>query len=236
MDAKKIYIKVDNWDKKIILKYNGIGGNSITIILKILSFFGRETIWMLLMVFYLFVFYDPLLFSYITSVFLLGVGIIAPIKKIVNRKRPFESLEEIKVLERTPTSRSFPSWHAYNVVSQGFLLAYLLNSLLIAVLVVIFAVIVSFSRIQLGVHYPSDVIFGFLIGLIGFILAISILSSLLMRLIYFLELITETEIHYQIINPLLLENIFYIILVVALIIVVVILAINKRIKEVLKRL
>ena len=236
MDAKKIYIKVDNWDKKIILKYNGIGGNSITIILKILSFFGRETIWMLLMVFYLFVFYDPLLFSYITSVFLLGVGIIAPIKKIVNRKRPFESLEEIKVLERTPTSRSFPSWHAYNVISQGFLLAYLLNSLLIAVLVVIFAVIVSFSRIQLGVHYPSDVIFGFLIGLIGFILAISILSSLLMRLIYFLELITETEIHYQIINPLLLENIFYIILVVALIIVVVILAINKRIKEVLKRL
>lgn len=236
METKKIFRRLDNWDQKIILKYNGIGGNSITIILKIVSFFGRETIWMLLMVFYLFVFYDPLLFSYITSIFLLGVVIIAPIKKIVNRKRPFEALEEIKVLERKPTSRSYPSWHSYNVVSQGFLLAYLLNSLIIAILVIIFAAIVSFSRIQLGVHYPSDVIFGFFIGFIGFILAISLVGPLLMRLIRFFEVITKTEIHYQIINPLLLDNIFYIILVLALIIVIIVIAIHKRVKEVLKKL
>ncbi|MFX0047298.1 MAG: phosphatase PAP2 family protein [Candidatus Hermodarchaeota archaeon] len=235
METKKILSRLDNWDQKIILKYNGIGGNPITIILKILSFFGKETIWMFLMVFYLFILYDPLLFSYITSIFLFGVVIIVPIKKIVDRERPFESLKDIKVLERKPTSRSFPSWHAYNVVSQGLLLTYLLNSMLIAVLVIIFAAIVSFSRIQLGVHYPSDVIFGFIIGFIGFILAITIVSPMLMRLISFFELITEREIHYQIINPLLLENIFYIILVLALTIVIVILAIHKRIKEVLKK-
>ena len=163
METKKIIKKLDYWDQKIILRYNGIGGRPFTIFLKILSFFGRETIWMLLMVFYLFIFYDPLLFSYISSIFLLGVVIIAPIKKYMNRDRPFESLKDIKVLERKPTSRSFPSWHAYNVVSQGLLLAFLLNSLLITIIVLIFAAIVSFSRIQLGVHYPSDVIVGFCI-------------------------------------------------------------------------
>jgi undecaprenyl-diphosphatase len=231
--TRKIFNKLDPWDQKIILKYNGFGGKTFTIILKIISFFGRETIWMLLIVFYLFIFYDPLLFSYISSTFLLGVIIIAPIKKYMNRDRPFESLKYIKVLERKPTSRSFPSWHAYNVVSQGLLLAYLLNSLLIAIIVLIFAAVVSFSRIQLGVHYPSDVVFGFFIGFFGFILAITFVAPLLMRIIMFFEIIIGSHIYYQIINPLLLGNIFYILLVLGLIIVIFILAIHKRIQEVI---
>ena len=157
------------------------------------------------------------------------------IKKIIDRDRPVESLEDITVLEQKPTSRSFPSWHAYNVVSQGLLLAYLLNSIGIAIIVLIFAVVVSFSRIQLGVHYPSDVFFGFFIGFIGFILAITIVAPILMRVIFFFELVIEGQIHYQIINPLLLENIFYIILVLGLMIVIILLAIHKRIKEVIRK-
>jgi len=236
MDTKKIVNNLDNWDQKIILRYNGIGGKPITIFLKILSFFGRETIWMFLMVFFLFIFYDPLLFSYIGSIFLLGVVIIAPIKKVIDRERPFETLEKIKVLERKPTSRSFPSWHAYNVASQGMLLAYLLNSWLIAIIVLIFAVIISFSRIQLGVHYPSDVIFGFLIGFIGFILAIGIVAPIVMSVISFFELVIGNQVHYQVFSPLLLENFFYAILVLGLMIVIFVLAIHKRIKEMFRKL
>ena len=71
MQSKKIFNKLDKWDQKIILRFNGIGGKPVTIFLKILSFAGRETIWMFLMVFYLFIFYDPLLFSYIGSIFLI---------------------------------------------------------------------------------------------------------------------------------------------------------------------
>jgi len=236
MDTKKIVNNLDNWDQKIILRYNGIGGKPITIFLKILSFFGRETIWMFLMVFFLFIFYDPLLFSYIGSIFLLGVVIIAPIKKVIDRERPFETLEKIKVLERKPTSRSFPSWHAYNVASQGMLLAYLLNSWLIAIIILIFAVIISFSRIQLGVHYPSDVIFGFLIGFIGFILAIGIVAPIVMSVISFFELVIGNQVHYQVFSPLLLENFFYAILVLGLMIVIFVLAIHKRIKEMFRKL
>lgn len=232
MEIRKIFYKIDNWDQKIILRYNGIGGRPFTIFLKILSFFGRETIWMYLMVFYLFVFYDPSLFSYISSIFLLGVVIIAPIKKVINRDRPFESLEKIKVLEREPTSRSFPSWHAYNVASQGLLLAFLLNSFLVAIIVLIIAAIISFSRIQLGVHYPSDVVFGFFIGFIGFSFAITIVNPILMKIISFFELFAGNQIYYQMINPLLLENIFYLILVLGLVIAIMFLAIHKRIQEV----
>ncbi len=231
MDSTKFFNKLNNWDQKIILKFNGIGGKAVTILLKVLSFLGRETIWIFLIVFYLFIIYDPKLFSYISSIFLLGVVIILPIKKYFNRDRPFEALKDIRVLERKPTSRSFPSWHAYNVASQGLLLAFLLNSIGIAIIVLIFAIIVSFSRIQLGVHYPSDVFFGFFIGIIGFVIAITILAPTLTVVINFIEQVIEVPIYYQIINPLLIENIFYLFIVITILIVIILLAIHKRIIE-----
>ena len=89
----------------------------------------------------------------------------------------------------------------------------------------------SFSRIQIGVHYPSDVIFGFFIGFIGFILAMTIVKPILMKVIVFFELVIGGQIHYQIINPLLLENILYTLLVISLISIIIVLAIHKRIKE-----
>jgi hypothetical protein len=142
-------------------------------------------------------------------------------------------LEEIKILERKPTSRSFPSWHAYNIVSQGLLLIYLLNSWLIAGIVIVFAAIVSFSRIQLGVHYPSDVIFGFFIGFVGFVLAIPILAPFLFQMILFFEHVIGGPVYYEMINPLLYQNIFFLILVFGLILIIILFATYKRIKEII---
>jgi len=232
MESKKIFNKLNNWDQKIILKYNGIGGKLFTNFLKIVSFLGRETLWLVLMVFYLFVWYAPFLFSNISTIFLLGVIIIAPLKKIFDRERPFETLKDINVLERKPTSRSFPSWHAYNIISQGLLFAYLLNSIAIIIIVFIFTVIVSFSRIQLGVHYPSDVIFGFFIGIIGFFLAVFIAAPILLRIITFFEQFYGCTIYYHILNPLLFENTWYLILVTGIVTLVILIAINKKIKEI----
>jgi membrane-associated phospholipid phosphatase len=232
MESKNIFNKLNNWDQKIILKYNGIGGKILTNFLKIISFLGRETLWIVLMVFYLFIWYAPFLFSNISAIFLLGVIIIAPLKKSIDRERPFETLKDINVLERKPTSRSFPSWHAYNVISQGLLFAYLLNSIAITIIVSIFAVIVSFSRIQLGVHYPSDVIFGFFIGIIGFLLAEIIVAPILLRIIVFYEQFYGGTIHYYVINPLLFENIWYLFVVIGIVTLVILFSIYKRIKEI----
>jgi hypothetical protein len=131
-------------------------------------------------------------------------------------------------------SRSFPSWHAYNVASQGLLFSFLLNSIGIAIIVLIVAIVVSFSRIQLGVHYPSDVIFGSFIGIIGFVIAITILFPVLMKIVNLVEEVIEIPIYYQIINPLLIENIFYLFIVIAMLIVITLLAIHKRIINLLE--
>ncbi len=238
MEFKVFSTKVENWDRKVILRYNGLGGKPITYILKALSFFGRETLWISLIAFYLFIRYDPYLLSNLSANFLVGVILIVPIKIIVNRSRPFDRIEKdkLKVLERKPSSKSFPSWHSYNIVAYGLLLSiFFLKSPIIILLMIIIAILVSFSRIQLGVHYPTDVIFGIFIGVIGFLLSIYIVAPFLQIIITSLEQFAIHEIEYKQINSMLFENIWYIVLCIGIFMFIFLTATFKIIKDKLKK-
>jgi len=237
MDSSRFLSKVDKWDQKIILKYNGIGGKAFTYVLKPISFLGRETVWISLIAFYLLIWYDPFLFSHFSAIFLNGFILIFSIKNIVKRSRPFDRFNEnkLQVLERRPVSKSFPSWHSYNVVAYGLLFGFLLNSLLLMIVMLCIAVVVSFSRIQIGVHYPTDVIFGYFLGIIGFILAIYIVSPLLNMLIIYLEQFIKQEIQYQQINTMLIKNFWYLFLCVGIFLGIFLLAISRVIKEYIKK-
>jgi membrane-associated phospholipid phosphatase len=231
----KDFLKIiDEWDQKIILKYNGIGGRPFTYLLKILSFLGRETLWIFLIAFYLFVWYDPYLLSNLGSIFFVGLFIIVPIKKVVNRSRPFDKLEnsELKVLEMKPSSKSFPSWHSYNITAYGLLFgSFFLKSPLITIVMQLLAVIVSFSRIQLGVHYPSDVIFGYFIGILGFSISILFIAPVFQMIIEYFEQFTLHSIEYRQISSFLLKNIWYIMLWVIICIAILLSATYKHIQD-----
>lgn len=96
--------------------------------------------------------------------------IVNIIKYAVNRERPFIHNQLIEKLS-TGGSPSFPSGHT----SDAFMIAFSV-SLLFArqkcwlLLIWVWALLVAYSRIVLGVHYPSDVLGSILIGmLIAFI-------------------------------------------------------------------
>jgi membrane-associated phospholipid phosphatase len=81
------------------------------------------------------------------------------IKPLVGRRRP--ELPGLPPLTSTPTKLSFPSAHA--ATSFAGALAYSRLGLPRAPLYVLAAVL-SFSRVYLGVHHPSDVLAGALLG------------------------------------------------------------------------
>ncbi|SMF19697.1 undecaprenyl-diphosphatase [Paenibacillus barengoltzii] len=84
------------------------------------------------------------------------------IKKRFQRTRPYEALQNVRISVHPLKDYSFPSGHTTAAFSTFIPLLYAAPGL--AQLLLPLACIVGLSRIYLGVHYPSDVLAGGLLG------------------------------------------------------------------------
>jgi undecaprenyl-diphosphatase len=85
------------------------------------------------------------------------------LKRGTRRQRPFERCDDIHACVKVPDAFSFPSGHTLHAFAFALLLSSFHPGL--APLLWSFAALVGLSRVVLGLHFPSDVVIGALLGL-----------------------------------------------------------------------
>lgn len=84
------------------------------------------------------------------------------LKRTIARPRPFVRCEDIRVCARVLDQFSFPSGHVLHAVAFSLIIVQSYPAL--GYLLWPFVALVALSRVILGLHYPSDVLAGALIG------------------------------------------------------------------------
>ena len=98
------------------------------------------------------------------------------LKNIVARPRPFAEIAALIPMITKPKDFSFPSGHT----TASFAVALVMLRMLpkkFGIPAVVLAALVAFSRLYLGVHYPTDVLAGFVIALVGSTLSVWIVRT-----------------------------------------------------------
>lgn len=162
----RIIQKLDSRFVKAVAAYRA---GPVTLIFRLLTYsavgpawFGCATLLMIL---------EKTGFTVFREQALLLRGLFAPlavwiighvIKRICRRKRPFQFHQDFSALVKSPIDDSFPSLHAGSTFAFFAALAIYRHPW--AALIALWALLTSFSRIYLGVHYLTDIVGGVILG------------------------------------------------------------------------
>ena len=164
------------WEVSLIIWLQAHMGSFGTTLASVLSEFGEELVCVVVLGF-LYWCYDKRFGRFVGLNILVGLLLNPMIKNVFNRRRPYFDNPEIKCLK--PVNKkadlydiaaqeySFPSGHASNAVAvYGSIAAFKKNNRVLTVIGIVLPLLVGISRFCLGVHYPTDVICGWLLGLV----------------------------------------------------------------------
>ena len=88
------------------------------------------------------------------------------LKKAVMRPRPFLEIPALEPLIKRPKGFSFPSGHTTLAFAVAFIISRILPKRY-SIPAFLMAALVAFSRLYLGVHYPTDILGGICIGYVA---------------------------------------------------------------------
>ena len=97
-----------------------------------------------------------------------GFVILSLLRKKINHPRPYETWDICPLLDKDSSGQSMPSRHVFSatIISMACLHA----SLLVGLVCLLFSALLRLVRVLGGVHYPKDVLVGYVCGLLwGFL-------------------------------------------------------------------
>lgn len=154
-------------DERIFLVLNGILGQSTTLdwLIKTAAVYLIYLVPVILIIVWFWSAYSkkPALQAFFAGVLAWGINKI--ISNIIDRPRPYEAALDIKEAIFHRPDYSFPSDHMALLASIA-LAFYLVGYKKLAVFWWILTAVIGISRIIAGVHYPSDIIAGAVLGTI----------------------------------------------------------------------
>ena len=97
-----------------------------------------------------------------------GFVILSLFRKKINHPRPYETWDICPLLEKDSSGQSMPSRHVFSatIISMAYFHAWTL----IGMILLICSGVLALVRVLCGVHYPKDVLVGYVCGLLwGFL-------------------------------------------------------------------
>lgn len=152
---------------------------------KLFTIFGEEESLIILLGF-IYWCYDKKLGELMGLTIFLSLGLNSAIKLAVARPRPFLVDDSIVNLKpSTSTGYSFPSGHTQTASTTYFSLYYLIKKKWLLIVAIIITLLVALSRMYLGVHYLTDVLAAWVLGiLLAYFIAKKVKEESLLKKIY----------------------------------------------------
>lgn len=150
-------------DSHIIRFFQKGQSKKLTLIMRFFTHLGDGWFWVFVCFLGLAINFDTgmaLIFSIVIQIAFQPV-----LKRIFSRTRPYIRHKDLTNLMLPPDRFSFPSGHTMAAFSITFVFLFYFPPLFVPM--VIFSSIIGISRIYLGLHYPSDVLIGVVLGYIS---------------------------------------------------------------------
>ncbi len=114
----------------------------------------------------------------LASAFLYSAFLNSLLKIVFHTPRPFEKLGTINAKRlQTATGYSFPSGHTQHSTTFFITLAQIIRRRWFSVIALVVIILIGVSRVYLGVHWPVDVIGGWILGVLVAYVFCSIVDS-----------------------------------------------------------
>lgn len=187
-----------NWEPQLMVFLQSLIGPVGVKIASVISMFGEEYIMVAVFAF-LYLCWDKQAGVFVGTNLMVNLTLNPLVKNIFMRRRPYFDHSEVKCLKPVDANAdiydisaqgySFPSGHSNNAMTMYGSTAAVMKKTWIWITAAVIVLLVGISRVIVGVHYPTDVLAGWTMGIVIIVVMSFLQKKVQKRWILYLVLV-----------------------------------------------